>query len=252
MSGLPAVGPLYTKLLERSGRNKEVPSAMEMLGKVSTTSHYKLSLHLARSQAGAQGTKLLQHLTAAGVLDNADDITSYDFLCSDASLPGVSFNSTQEAGSRQGLIESFPHYRVFPPFEVTFYVDTEFKIIRLFEEWLNFINPLYSNTIKAPASPRGSGNYATRTEIYRLQYPDEYKRIISISKFEKNLRVGNTNVVRSNPAVTYRMIDAYPEQVNSIPVTYEGSTITKTTVRFLYTRYVMEFNPGNENDILQI
>lgn len=42
--------------------------------------------------------------------------------------------------------------------------------------------------------------------------------------------------------MTYRMIDAFPTNLTSIPVTYEGSVITKTRVSFSYSRYVIERN----------
>lgn len=247
MAAAPEVGPLYIKMTESSGSRQEVPGALTLLGKLSVTSQFKLSLHLSRNITG-NSNELLSHLTSTGLLDNSQDILSYDIFCSDASLPGVSFNSVQEVGSRQGVIENFPSYRVYAPFEVTFYVDTEFKVIRLFEEWINYINPLYTEGGVVPVS-RTSTGLLNRPDFFRLRYPDTYKRIISITKFERNLRVVNSNIVQSTPTITYRLIDAYPNQINSIPVTYEGSVITKTTVSFLYSRYVIERNQGYNNDI---
>jgi len=43
------------------------------------------------------------------------------------------------------------------------------------------------------------------------------------------------------------MIDAFPTNITAIPVSYEGSTITKSTVTFNYTRYVTEKSGGNLN-----
>lgn len=254
MAGAPGIGNLYAKMT-RDGPSDatKAPVAMEILGKLSVTSQFKLSLHLSRSTNSAD--KLLNHLSQTGVLGNNEYAASnFDFLCSDASIPGLSFNSTQEQGSRQGIIESFPQYRVFPPLEVTFYVDNEFKVIRLFEEWMNFINPLYNfRTGLVGASSIGSGTQLDRPSFYRLRYPDDYKRIITISKFERNFIKAGTNEAGATPTVSYRLIDAYPENVNSIPVTYEGSAITKTTVRFLYSRYVMEYsNVGANNDIISL
>jgi hypothetical protein len=40
------------------------------------------------------------------------------------------------------------------------------------------------------------------------------------------------------------MIDAFPYNITAIPLTYEGSTITKTRVSFLYSRYVLERDQG--------
>lgn len=244
----PSIGHLYVKMTDSAGDNSERPSAMEMLGKLSVTSQFKLSLHLSTQGIGSDG--LINHLKSAGLLDTTRDVLTYDFLCSDASLPGLSVNTAQEVGSHQGVIETFPLQKIFPPLDVTFYVDTEFKVIRLFEEWINYINPLYDNAGKsAKPNPKGLPNYNLPNQFFRLRYPDEYKRMISITKFERNFRLKGTNTTRGVPSVTYRMIEAFPTNVNSIPVTYEGSVITKTTVSFVYSRYVMDVYKGFDNDV---
>jgi hypothetical protein len=242
--GQPDIGLMYIKQTEprvsKSGR-VELPGVLDIIGNLSVTSQFKVSLHLNASAADP----LMNHLNTVGVLKDIPDAAYYDFFCSDASLPGSSLDSYQEAGSRQGIIENFPTKRIYPPFEMTFYVDNEYKIIRLFEEWINFINPLYSFNGIAPASEAGLGNFKNRQDFFRMRYPNEYRRIISITKFERNFFVNGTDNLNKINALTYRMIDAYPDQLNSIPVTYEGSVITKTTVRFLYSRYVTEFSKGN-------
>lgn len=249
----PSIGPLYIKFdgarTSADGRSVLLPGVLDMIGGLSVTSQFKLSMHLV---AGATTTAdpLINHLSKTGVLDKIENVVSYDFFCNDASLPGLSFNSTQEVGSHQGLIENFPNIRIYPPFEVTFYVDSEFRIIRLFEEWMNFINPLYNVQGLAQTSEKGMGKYNERENFFRLRYPEDYRRIISVTKFERNFRVSNTEQLGDVPTVTYRLIDAYPDQLNSIPVTYEGSVITKTTVRFLYSRFIMEKNKGKNNDLL--
>jgi len=247
--GQPDIGLLYIKQSEsrqsKDGRSILLPGIVDMLGALSVTSQFKVSLHLVKYPNGTD--TLINHLDKVGVLEKQADIVSYDFFCSDASLPGASFDSSQEAGSRQGAIENFPTKRIYPPFEMTFYVDNEYKIIRVFEEWMNFINPLYSYDGRVEPTNDGQGRFKNRPDFFRMRYPDEYKRIISITKFERNFRKNGTGELNKMTTLTYRMIDAYPDQLNAIPVMYEGSIITKTTIRFLYTRYVTEYNKGDPN-----
>lgn len=246
MSNNLKVDPLYIKFNQSRQLSGSIllPTVSDLMGSLSVTSQFKLSMHLAKSES-ADENNLLAHLSKTGVLNDRNDIIAYDFFCSDASLPGVSFNSVQEVGSRQGVVENFPTMKIYPPFEATFYVDNEFKIIRLFEEWINFISPLYSKDGGVATSENGMGSFTQRENFFRLRYPDEYKRTISVTKFERNFRVNNSGTLRNVPSVTYRLIDAYPDQLNSIPVTYEGSILTKTTVRFLYSRFVLDVNKGN-------
>ena len=251
--GYPHIGPFYLKMTEGSPSNG-LPSARDIFGNLSLTSQFKVSLHLTNVDAGGSG--LMSWLKSSSVIGgNKNDITSnafiYDFYCAEAVIPGVQFDVTEEMGSRQGTIERFPTRRIFPEFTMTFYVDNEHNLIRLFEEWMNYINPLYgnitSNAGELPANPLGQGDSLgkDRRDFFRFRYPDEYKRIISLTKFERNFDSSNPKNIKFPPQLTYRMLEAFPTNITAMPLTYEGSQIVKTTVTFQYIRYVMEKNYGN-------
>lgn len=249
-AGTPRIGPLYIKMLD--SRADGIPGARDIFGSLSQTSQFKVCLHLARDSS--PGT-LMGHLTQAGVFETNQDPVLYDFYCSEAALPGATFSTFEETGSYQGVREVFPTLRDYPPFSITLYVDNEYKIIRLFEEWMNFINPVYNtNGTRYSPNPSGQGNAKEKQNFYRLRYPNDYRRIISITKFERNfvnidksfnIGEGTGGIADQPPSITYRMIDSVPTNITSIPVTYEGSTITKTTIQFNYSRYVIEnHNPS--------
>jgi hypothetical protein len=220
-AGQPEVGFLY----------KTTNEALEIFGKLSLTSQFKVSLHLTNRGAG---DLLMNWLADAGITSDGE-FSKFDFYCAETSLPGATFDVTEEIGSRQGVIERFPTKRVYPDVTMTFYVDYDYKLIRLFEEWMNYINPVYTDAGEVAPNSKGQGNAKNRPDFFRLKYPDTYKRIISIVKFERDLN--RTNDV---PRITYRLIDAFPTNIAAMPVTYEGSTITKTIVTFSYSRYVIE------------
>ena len=46
--------------------------------------------------------------------------------------------------------------------------------------------------------------------------------------------------------LTYQFIDAFPTNITALPLSYEGSTITKTTINFSYTRYTTLKHTGVE------
>ena len=219
-AGQPEVGFLY----------KTTDEALEIFGKLSLTSQFKVSLHLTNNDVNLMGW-----LKKAEITDNLEVSNLFDFYCAETSLPGATFDVTEEIGSRQGVIERFPTKRVYPDVTMTFYVDYDYKLIRLFEEWMNYINPIYTDDGEFQPNPKGQGDAKNRPDFFRLRYPDSYKRIISIVKFERDL--DTTNDV---PRITYRLIDAFPTNIAAMPVTYEGSTITKTIVTFSYSRYVIE------------
>ena len=118
-----------------------IPDVQSTLGPLSLTSQFKVSLLL-----GGPGelSGLTSHLTKCDLL-GPEKQKQYDFLCAEATLPGSTFDMAEEYGSRQGVIERFPTRRIYSDFNLTFYVDSKYNIVRLFEEWMNYIDPLFSS-----------------------------------------------------------------------------------------------------------
>jgi hypothetical protein len=233
------ISPLYIKQTLPRGGDTPLPGAIDLFGALSVTSQFKVSLHLAYNGT----TGLDEWLRESGVITtNTQTNNFYDFFCAEATLPGVIFDTADEFGSRQGVLEKFPTKKVYTDFTITLYVDNEYQNIRLFEEWMNYINPINTSAGEYPASEIGQGGANSTTDFFRVKYPDTYRRTISISKFERDFYTGSgVGSKRAQPTtLTYRMIDAYPIQITPIPVTYEGSQITKTTISFAYSRYITE------------
>jgi hypothetical protein len=253
------VDPIYTRMTLPRGTNDgrgSLPSVQDLFGELSVTSQFKITLFLGDTVSSANSdTNINSWLVSCGVLgsnlfngNNANlNSLRYEFMCNETSLPGTTLGVTEEFGSKQGITEKFPNKRDFPDISMTFYVDAEYGIIRLFEEWINFINPIHNRTGRirtgSPAGTLSSVNDAW--EILRFRYPNMYKKPIAITKFERDVYVNSVGEVERSPSMlTYYFINAFPTQLTALPVTYEGSTITKTTVNFTYERYVILNHQG--------
>lgn len=254
--GQPPIGFLYNTISNKGREDRSLSkTAMDMVGEISVTSQFKVSLHMPSVGTNINPESLENWLSRDGLLDTPDDVTTYDFMCSEASLPGATFNTNTEFGSRQGVTEIFPTNRLYPTFDLSFYVDSQYRMIRLFEEWMNYINPLYSfsgSEAKPNRGGTGYSNFKNRPDYYRMRYPDTYKRIISVTKFERDFLKDPTkspgvtgNNFRNQTSITYRMIDAFPINITAIPVTYEASIITKSRISFSYSRFIIERNQGD-------
>ena len=158
-------------------------------------------------------------------------------LCTQAELPGTQYQTTQVIGDRQGLIEMFPVLRTYPPLNLTFYVDTNHIIIKVFEVWMNYINPLNS-------ARKQDNTYS------RMRYPDTYKDFIKIVKFEKDTGLSDKFMKRQglekrdvrelrykSSMLNYEFVNAWPSNIISMPVSYGTSNILKVSVTFQYDRY---------------
>ena len=155
-------------------------------------------------------------------------------------------------GDRQGTIERFAQRRLYAPLSVSFYVDSDYNILRLFEEWMNFINPIHNSSGRYEGSYQGQNEYASRNNYYKFRYPDDYKRNIIVTKFEKDFYQGlNMNETRiggyaksksgdeliPGSLLCYQFIDTFPSNIVAIPLSYEGTEVTKVTIEFQYLRY---------------
>lgn len=162
-------------------------------------------------------------------------------LAYEAVLPGTSFELSQVFGDRQGVTEAYPTKRVYPAIDVSFYIKTDYKLVTFFEKWMEKISPLV-------------GSIADVNSYYKFNYPSTYERNINIVKYEKDsrpvderLNVKATDGPTKDPkSVTYSLLNAYPTNIISIPVSYDQSNILKTTITFNYDRYLLQNNKGTE------
>jgi len=230
---------------------KKINDAQSDLFPLSLTAEFKVSLSLGYDVDGSTQS-LGSWLTNCGVANSPQDLARYDFFASDVTLPGASFDMAESMGDRQGTIERFAQRRLYAPLSVSFYVDSDYNILRLFEEWMNFMNPIHNDSGRYQGSFQGQNGYAGRNNYYKFRYPDDYKRNIIVTKFEKDFyqglnmnetRVGRYAKSRSGDGLIpgsllmYQFIDTFPSNIVAIPLAYEGTQITKVTVEFQYLRY---------------
>lgn len=147
--------------------------------------------------------------------------------CSEAVLPGSSMMTNEINDDFTGVTERHAYRRQYDDrADFTFYVNTDggsknYYIIRFFEYWLSYIcGEEYSGGLIAP-------NYS-----YRIRYPTQYQSpALNVHKFERD---------HSGKYLQYRLLQAYPISISSMPVSYESSQLLKCTVSFTYTRYLLQ------------
>lgn len=193
----------------------------------STTNTYKISLLLAKN-LGNPSADLSSWLTSAGVFDQSDP-DRFDFLCSETFIPGTNMTPFETFGDVQGMYESFSGPRRDMEMAFTFYVGSDYQTLRLFEEWVNYMNPIYAPNQLTSASPGGYESHLNQSVMYRFRYPSTYKRDIAITKFERDYRDN----------ITYAFKSAFPTNIESIPLTYDAGQLLKVTVSMRYDRKVI-------------
>lgn len=153
--------------------------------------------------------------------------------CSEAVLPGSSMMTNEINDDFTGVTERHAYRRQYDDrADFTFYVDKDrYYIIRFFEYWLNYIS---GESIV--------GGVETPEYSYRITYPKNYQSpALYVNKFERDF---------AGKYLEYRLLQAYPISISSMPVSYDSSQLLKCTVSFTYIRYVinaLDFPPTLPN-----
>ena len=166
-------------------------------------------------------------------------------MCTEAELPGTSFQTSLAVGHHQGIQEEFPNLRTFPPLNLTFYLDADHVILEVLETWMTFINPIQQ------------GMKRNLNAFGRFNYPEDYKEILHITKFEKDTFVdqpqrSRNNLERGLPPVprdktqskltSYEFVNVWPTNLASMRVAYGDSAVLRCSVQLAYDRFFTKFH----------
>lgn len=174
--------------------------------------------------------KIADKMAAMGA--NYSPTTTFDLVnipCCEASLPGSSLATIDISNDYRGISEKHAYRRLYDDtLSLTFYVDAtagnEYYVIKFFEGWLAHITNQNFDTIKKP------------TYDYRVKFPEDYYAdAMTIQKFERNF--DSISDEQKPTPIKYEFYNAYPLNLNSMPVSYDGSEVLKCSVDFTFSRY---------------
>ena len=208
----------------------------ELVGDLSQTNHYMVSF-------SALNSTLMSYIqNRIGFQEDVRNFLSRKtgLLCSEASLPTSSFATGEVRDNFMGIPQEFAHTRLYTDIDFTFYVDTNYVNLKIFESWMDYI----SGGSEAEISELNEDYYR------RMRYPDTYKvQTMFISKFERDF----------NSQIDYQFINAFPKLVTAIPVSYGAADLLKVSVQFTYDRYIVnprgsirKSNTSGFNDITRV
>lgn len=195
--------------------------ARELVGNLAQTNYYLVNIPLP--------DRLKSHFsTSYPDLGNIDVFVNQKlgYLCSEATLPTSSYATAEVKDNYMGVTQEFAHTRLYTDMDLTFYVDTDYSILRFFEGWMDYI---------AGGNVRGvepaAASILNRNIYRRFNFPDFYKvQNMSILKFERDY----------DKVLEYAFVNVFPKGITSIPVSYGPADLMKVSVSFNYDRYVVK------------
>ena len=213
-----AIGPIKTSDLK------------SRILQLAQTSVYQIKL--------APPAAVLEHLKKNG-FDYTTEGEDIELLCNSAVLPGTSLSTHEVIGDYQGVRERMAYRRQYDDtVDLTFYVDHDYKVVDFFDGWIDYI------------SGQGNGQRLSNIDArkfganYRMNYPASYKTNMYIVKFEKDSsmieRSIDTKSIIPKYQLTYTLVNAFPLNIISTPISYEGSQILKYSVSMSMQRYTID------------
>ena len=158
-----------------------------------------------------------------------DFMEKMSLLCTQAELPGTDFVPSTATGHRQGITESFPNLRNFPPLNLVFYCDADQVILEVLESWMSYINPVFTN-------------HRQRNAYSRFNYPEDYKEILHVTKFERDSFIKESRASRYKSHMTqYEFVNVWPQNLTSMRVAYGDSNVLRCNIQFAYDRFFTSF-----------
>ena len=158
-----------------------------------------------------------------------DFMEKMSLLCTQAELPGTQFSPSTATGHRQGIVEEFPNLRNFPPLNLVFYCDADQVMLEILESWMSYINPVFTNQRR-------------RNAYSRFNYPEDYKEILHITKFERDSFIKQSQSSSYKSHMTqYEFVNVWPTNLTSMRVAYGDSNVLRCNVQFAYDRFFTSF-----------
>jgi hypothetical protein len=180
------------------------------------------------------------YLTANGLPPYTGLQEQLNLMCSEATLPGSNLATFEINDNFHGVTERHAYRRVYDDrIDLTFYVNADnYMPIRYFETWMKYIVDESMN----PQTERGNKGSIHNEYFYRVRYPEgtngyTSSQGLTVTKFERDYKQN----------LEYRFIRSFPISINSMPVSYDSSSLLKCTVSMSYIRYVLVQGSASES-----
>jgi hypothetical protein len=155
-------------------------------------------------------------LPRAVVTSTPRDVQQAHLLCDGVQLPGLNYSTIQNRTF--GEFREVPYERLYDPVTFSFYVDKQFKVKHLFDQWMGSIQ-----------------NPTART----FNYYENYVVDIYVTALDE----------LNQPRYQIKLAEAYPKTISSISMDQSSKDIIKlqVTMQYKYWRHYM-FVPGGVNE----
>ena len=216
-------------------------NTMSKHGGMSLTTGYNIAWNIKGKLQGEMNTKF------PGWYEEESPIS---LMVEEAQLPNVQAATGQTQGRYLGENQvQYPYAKFYSDVSFTWMCDANLTPLKFFHHWHNFIfngaeeelelgEQLKSQTfgqVRNQANQVVNGKDVNRS--IRLQYPADYLATCIVTKTEAGHATPDDRA-----AVAFVLQDIYPYSIDTVPLSYGSSQITKCTVNFHYAKHTVITN----------
>ena len=250
--------PNASEIFGSNPNRNSILDVRDTIGRPSLDTFYEVTFQFSKSD------RWLGKLPSGARTQSNKLTEKMSLLCTQAEIPGTNFNTDTAVGHRQGIQETFPNLRNFPPLNLVFYCDADQVIIQVLESWMSYINPVFTE-------------FEEQQAFSRFNYPADYKEFISITKFERDSFISSRDRGRgSRRAGTdtqgrdfddpdafnqglnrgesykssfsqFKFMNVWPSDLTSMRVAYGDSNVLRCSVQFAYDRFYTSYTKKGEH-----
>ncbi len=226
-------------------------------GGMSFSNGYDVQFDFAGAGVGAEIR------AAVGDVDNSlpsNPGATIKLFCDEAQLPNTQAATGQMQGRYLGENQiNYPYAKFYSDLSLTWMCDANMTPLKFITTWMHYIfgggdddSPKRLDSSgklieDAVSELLGINNSMSLSKIrtqserdfnrgIRLNYPKEYCGKLSITKTEKGPRAPN-----ERSPIMYILEDVFPYTIDSVPLSYGTSQVTKVTANFYYAKHTVVY-----------
>ncbi len=205
-------------------------------GSMSMTNGYDVQFQLPSS------VKTYLESTCDVLDDSTGPSSLVKMLCDEAQLPNIQSATGQLQGRYMGENQiNYPYAKFYTDFALSWMCDVNMTPLKFVTGWHNYV--FNGNWNDAPKVSSKKGLFGIREEnpneinrAIRLNYPSQYLGRIRVTKADRG-PLGAT----SRSAISYILEDCYPYSIDTVPLSYGTSQITKVSANFYYSKHTVVY-----------
>lgn len=169
--------------------------------------------------------------------------------CETAQLPGLNLATIDQPRIGFGPTEGVPHNLAYSEITLTFLMDAQSKIHRLFYDWLNTIVNFQGS--RGQSSLDKSWDVGSnKAYAYEVGYKEDYTTDILITVYDNYASpteggegdAGYASEYGNNPVMNVRMFKAYPKALPNIDLSWGANDeLIRLSIPFAFTDFTIDY-----------